>query len=206
MSSSREEILNRIKSTIENRNTVELTKPDFEKSVYQPLTDSLIDKFTHELRTIKGEVIICKDESHLAHEISDYLLSNNIDSIFCNNPALKNLVGAAVPFADEDQFINMKACLTGCNYLIARTGSVMIAANPFDGRTNFVFPPVHMVIAKKSQLVFDLEDAISNIDAGSDAELPSLITTITGQSRTADIEKTLILGAHGPKKIVVFLI
>jgi L-lactate dehydrogenase complex protein LldG len=68
-----------------------------------------------------------------------------------------------------------------------------------------IFPPVHIVVACESQLVNYVEDALLAIRQKYGKDLPSAITTITGPSRTADIEKTLVLGAHGPKEIVVFI-
>ena len=63
-----------------------------------------------------------------------------------------------------------------------------------------------MVVAYTSQLVPDIKDALRNIKQKYDNNLPSFISFITGPSRTADIEKTLIIGAHGPKELYVFLI
>jgi L-lactate dehydrogenase complex protein LldG len=61
------------------------------------------------------------------------------------------------------------------------------------------------VIARSSQVVADVRFAIDALlDQHKDA-FPSWVSVITGPSRTADIEKTLILGAHGPKKLIVFI-
>jgi L-lactate dehydrogenase complex protein LldG len=68
-----------------------------------------------------------------------------------------------------------------------------------------VFPPIHIVIAHASQIVNYPEDALNAMQEKYGEHLPSCISTITGPSRTADIEKTLVLGAHGPKEFVVFL-
>jgi L-lactate dehydrogenase complex protein LldG len=62
------------------------------------------------------------------------------------------------------------------------------------------------VIARSSQLVLDLSDAFNQLEQKYGTQHPSLISVITGPSRTADIEKTLVLGAHGPKSLYVFLI
>jgi L-lactate dehydrogenase complex protein LldG len=69
-----------------------------------------------------------------------------------------------------------------------------------------VFPEIHIVVAYSSQLVPDLKDAFKEIKKKYEPEFPSVISLITGPSRTADIEKTLVMGAHGPKELYVFLI
>ena len=69
-----------------------------------------------------------------------------------------------------------------------------------------VYPETHLVVAKASQVVAELKDALVGIKMKYQDNFPSQITTITGPSRTADIEKTLVMGAHGPKNLYVFMI
>jgi L-lactate dehydrogenase complex protein LldG len=70
-----------------------------------------------------------------------------------------------------------------------------------------ILPPVHWVIARPSQLVPRWKDGWQHIkDRYALTGLPSMVSTITGPSRTADIEKTLVLGAHGPRELWVFLL
>lgn len=100
----------------------------------------------------------------------------------------------------------MEAGITGCEFLIARTGSVLVSSASLSGRQMHAFPPVHFIMAYQSQLVDYPENALKAIQQKYGTKLPSAITTITGPSRTADIEKTLVLGAHGPKELIVLLI
>ncbi len=74
------------------------------------------------------------------------------------------------------------------------------------GRNTSVYAPVHICIAYTSQLVYDIKEALEGIKEKYGASLPSLITFATGPSRTADIEKTLVVGVHGPKEVYVFLV
>jgi L-lactate dehydrogenase complex protein LldG len=82
----------------------------------------------------------------------------------------------------------------------------MVSNENAAGRRLSIFPHHHIVIARTGQLVLDLKDAFKLIKNKYGDQLPSMISTITGPSRTADIEKTLVLGAHGPKELFVFLI
>ncbi len=70
----------------------------------------------------------------------------------------------------------------------------------------FVFPETHIVIAKASHVVDELKDALNGMKTKYAGNFPSQITVITGPSRTADIEKTLVMGAHGPKALYVLMI
>jgi L-lactate dehydrogenase complex protein LldG len=131
-----------------------------------------------------------------------------ITSLFCLDASLQNLLQVhCVPFnSDPNDFTDMQVGITRCEYLIARTGSVMVSSAHASGRRMNVFPPIHIVMAKESQLVPYLEDAYVAIQTKYSTHLPSMISLITGPSRTADIEKTLVLGAHGPKKLWVILV
>src|SRR5437763_7891919 len=105
--------------------------------------------------------------------------------------------------------INLAGCdvsVTSCECLVARTGTIVMSAAQESGRTVSVYAPVHICIAHTSQLVYDVKDALANAREKYSGNLPSLITFATGPSRTADIEKTLVVGVHGPKEVYVFLV
>ena len=74
------------------------------------------------------------------------------------------------------------------------------------GRRLSIYPPVHIVLAYTSQIVLDIKDGLKLLKEKYEGSLPSMISNVTGPSRTADIEKTLVLGAHGPKELFVFLL
>ena len=61
------------------------------------------------------------------------------------------------------------------------------------------------MIAYTSQILEDIKNGLIKVK-GSHKILPSMVSLTTGPSRTADIEKTLVTGAHGPKEIFVFLV
>ncbi len=74
------------------------------------------------------------------------------------------------------------------------------------GRTTSVYAPVHICIAYAKQLVYDIKEALRVLKEKYDGHIPSSITFATGPSRTADIEKTLVVGVHGPKEVYLFLV
>jgi L-lactate dehydrogenase complex protein LldG len=108
-------------------------------------------------------------------------------------------------FQESEQIPDAEAAITGCEYLVARTGSVMVSSAQGSGRRIFGHTPIHIVIARTSQLVVEIGDALTGIK-GKYNEIPSQISLISGPSRTADIEKTLVLGVHGPHDLYVFLL
>jgi L-lactate dehydrogenase complex protein LldG len=83
---------------------------------------------------------------------------------------------------------------------------VCVTAPSSGGRALSVLPPHHIVIARRSQVVADLTAAYEHLAAKYRDAYPSFISFITGPSRTGDIERILVLGAHGPKKLTVLLV
>ena len=107
---------------------------------------------------------------------------------------------------DDRNFISVQAGITLCECLIARTGGVMVSSRQLAGRRLTIYPPVHIVVAYTSQLLLDIKDSLVFLQEKYPAIIPSMISMIAGPSRTADIEKTLVLGAHGPKELILFLV
>jgi L-lactate dehydrogenase complex protein LldG len=105
--------------------------------------------------------------------------------------------------------VEMEKCdagVTECDALIAQTGSVLVTSRSAGGRALSVLPPHHVVIARREQLVADLPAAFALIKRKYAPDYPSMISFITGPSRTGDIERILVLGAHGPKKLTIFCV
>lgn len=98
------------------------------------------------------------------------------------------------------------AALSECDALIAQTGSVLVTTRSAGGRALSVLPPHHIVLASAQQLVADLPEAFALLRKRYAPDYPSFISFITGPSRTGDIERILVLGAHGPKKLTIILI
>jgi L-lactate dehydrogenase complex protein LldG len=95
------------------------------------------------------------------------------------------------------------AGITACDALVAQMGSVLVTSRSAGGRALSVLPPHHIVLARRDQLVPDLTAALQLVKQKYATNYPSFIGFITGPSRTGDIERILVLGAHGPKKLTI---
>jgi L-lactate dehydrogenase complex protein LldG len=98
------------------------------------------------------------------------------------------------------------AGITECDALIAQTGGVLVTSRSTGGRALTILPPHHVIIARREQLVADLPAAFALVQQKYSPDFPSMISFITGPSRTGDIERILVLGAHGPKKLTILCI
>jgi L-lactate dehydrogenase complex protein LldG len=95
------------------------------------------------------------------------------------------------------------AGISECDVLVAQTGSVVVTCRSAGGRALSVLPPHHVVLARREQMVPDLPAAFEWLKTQYGANYPSMISFITGPSRTGDIERILVLGAHGPKQLTI---
>jgi len=205
--SSRQEILERIAAAGKGRLAFVDSVPVDDDSIYKPVLPDEITCFKNELEAINGVCVICDDETDLYAKLKSFVANKELSYLFCRDTYIaQQLELNQIPFSfDENHFDGMQAGITGCEFLVARTGSVLVSSASQSGRQLNVFPPIHIVLAHVSQLVNYLDEALVAVQQKYGNHLPSIISTITGPSRTADIEKTLVLGAHGPKEFVVFL-
>lgn len=204
---SKNEILDRIAAVRAGRKAaIPFVYPENEE-IYHAVLPDKISCFKNELEAVNGKCIICNDQTELITELKNFLSDRHIDVVFCRDQSIAQMLsGNDIPNTSSvSEFSGMKAGVTSCEFMIARTGSVVVTSQGDSGRQMNVFPPVHIILATASRLVNFPEDALKALQIKYNNKLPSAITTITGPSRTADIEKTLVLGAHGPKELIVFL-
>ncbi|MGE4586808.1 MAG: lactate utilization protein C [Mangrovibacterium sp.] len=206
MSSSRENILRRLRQACENRNRPEPEKPDLRTSVYAETKGRLDALFQERFEAVSGIVIRVQQLTNAIDQISRLSEKEKWTRLFCQDRRFQQAMQDKCHWTDEEAgFPELQAGITPCEFLIARLGSVLVSSGADTGRKLHVFPPVHIVIAHKAQLVDQLEEALALLQKRYPNRLPSVITNITGPSRTADIEKTLVKGMHGPRKIIVIL-
>ena len=203
MKSARQEILDKLKTA----NHVAPEKPDFNAPVYLSIEQPLELAFKENLEKINGSVHLFLSENELFTELKTFLERFDPADVYCNEVAIQKQLGHfQIPFSQySESHKNIEVGITGCEFLIAHSGSAMLSSAQKGGRQLFVFPPVHVIVAKKSQIVEYLGNAYSAIQNKYHENLPSHIAIVTGPSRTADIEKTLVMGAHGPRELHVFL-
>lgn len=200
---SRQSILEKI-DRLAYTNTPKAEFENIDSEIYKPIEGSLAECFAAEMTAIGSRCHLCETEKELFDKLSDFIAEKGLKNVYCAEEFItKNLDSTAI---NAGEMHEIDAAITDCEALVARTGSVLVSAAGKAGRQMNIFPPIHIIEARETQLFPYLSDAIRAVQAKYGENLPSFISTITGASRTADIEKTLVMGAHGPKEIHVFLI
>jgi L-lactate dehydrogenase complex protein LldG len=205
--SSKELMLKKIrKALLEKRDN---PHPNIEDTpLYKPTAEIPEILFAEQLTAVSGNFIFCENGIDFIENILELADKFKWRKIYCWEPELQRLLSTyEFPFYKTDKDFEMaEVGITMCEALIARNGSILLSNQNEAGRRLSIFPHHHIVIARTGQMVMDLKDGFALIKNKYGTQIPSMISTITGPSRTADIEKTLVLGAHGPKELFVFLI
>jgi L-lactate dehydrogenase complex protein LldG len=206
---SREAILARI------RDGLRTPSPPIEsKTFYGPIFEAVenpLDRFQQECKTNLMECQLTADATASAHALAQVLQSLPPGEIFLqDDPVLRRLMSATgsqcqIRWSSQGgPREQSQATITLADALIAQTGSVFVSASG-GGRGASVVAPTHIVYAFATQLVPDLVTALRNATADGRLERNSYACVISGSSRTADIEKILVQGAHGPMRLVVIV-
>jgi L-lactate dehydrogenase complex protein LldG len=207
---AKENILNKIKSGLQ-KGAAPMPYPEVENE--QPenifseneLRDSLPELFASEFVKLGGKFLYCENEQELIENIVKIADEKDWNHVHCLEPYwLNKLTAAQLPYIKTGaNNTEMDAAITDCKYAVARLGSLIITSDSASGRALPVYCPVHICIVHASQIVYDIADVLHDVQIEYGAHLPSMINIATGPSRTADIEKTLVVGIHGPKEVYV---
>lgn len=200
-------MLKKIRKALSHSTPLPFPQSEGSQSVFHPLEQEAEVEFAEQFTKLQGKFIYCINRQELAFQLSSLIRKQDWHKVYCREPELLDAAGAQI----EDRLVqaDLGGCdvsITGCEYLVARTGSIVLSAALPGGRSTSVYAPIHICIARTSQLVYDIKDALQGLKEKYGNNLPSLITFATGPSRTADIEKTLVVGVHGPKEVYLFLL
>ena len=183
--------------------------PSFEESPLYPEEQEPIDlRFAQQFTAVGGRFMYCEDELQLAENLVLLAEKEKLRRMYAWEPDIRELLGRyEFPVYEDDLgFMEAEVGITGCEALVARSGSILVSNGTAAGRRLGIYPHIHIVIAYTAQLVWDIKDGLELIRNRYEEHLPSMINLISGPSRTADIEKTLVMGAHGPKDLYLFLL
>jgi L-lactate dehydrogenase complex protein LldG len=204
---ARKEIIERLNSKSRKAETPEAW-------VSQREFESLPEQFSSALKAVKGEVVVAENLNN-AWDILDGLLNQlSAKKIVITDEMPVNQVDYSERFGIEEWHLVGKSegnhrefcasadvSITSADGALAETGSIIISTGSGRSRAASLLPPVHIALVSVSKLLPD----IFSWTAKRKNEFPSQIVLISGPSKTADIEQTLVVGVHGPKQFIVIL-
>ncbi len=194
---------------------------------YQPVMpldddapEALLARFSAELGALKGTVSVVDDEAAALDCVLSLLAEHDARSVLAWDWQHIPLPGLAAALAGAGITTlrptpdNREACeaaeagISGVDAAIASTGSLVVSTGPGRGRLATLLPPLHVALLRQEQMLPDMEAWVAQQRADGLAQLGARSNwcIITGPSRTADIEKNLVLGVHGPGVLQVIVL
>ena len=205
-SSAKNNILKKIKQALNKAVPVPFEDVASKQEFFLKEDNDLEVQFAEIFSTLQGRFSFCSNNKELTTQLQTLFATRQWNKIFLNEAGLKAMLAQQnLQINIETDLADCDAAITSCECLIARTGSIVLSSAQ-SGRTTSVYAPVHICVAYTDQLVFDIKDGLNLLKKKYPAGLPSSITFASGPSRTADIEKTLVTGVHGPKEVFCFLV
>jgi len=170
--------------------------------------------FARNAADLRATFKLVKDEAELCSELTALSVAENWKRVASHQGQLAGTLARSLGLPvlltdggyDPDELEQCDAGISECDALVAQTGTVVVTSRTAGGRALSCLPPHHVVIARRGQLVPDLPMAFTVIKEKHGAKFPSMISFITGPSRTGDIERILVLGAHGPKRLTILCV
>lgn len=217
---SREKILQNIKSALQTPSQLPDAPDNLDDTIREKLAaqtpDSLcglVEQFKQELEIVAGEFQQAASEQEAALHIAKILAEQNETQISCAGSGLAVRLASQLEHITivQPQDINenkieilarINTSVVDVEYAIADSATLVIPFNKTNSTLPHFLPDTVIALVRKEQLIanqFELFDKLDNESAKN-------MLMVTGPSRTADIEKILILGAHGPRRLIVIVI
>jgi len=225
MADARSDIFARIREAL----TVKAPKPHFKSAATsgQPVavgkpwlpdggdtTAASLAILSEQLAKLKAVLVRVPDEPAAARAVADLAVAKQWKKVAYHGAPLVRGVAGALPCEsweadasfEKQKLEGCDAGITSCEAIVAQLGSILVSSASSGGRALSILPHVHVVVARVDQVVPDLAAALEQVRARHGDRMPSMLSFITGPSRTGDIERILVLGAHGPKELYLVLV
>lgn len=214
---ARDVTLGRIREALRDVDAAQTWPPRISRAALRqvlPAVDDPLVLFAAQAKTLRADFFDLPDETAAKAKLQELAQTHGWKKIATHQGRLTDMLVpclSPMPMLDATHgydVAEMEGCsagITECDALIAQTGSVLLTTRSGGGRALSVLPEHHVVLARRGQLLPDLPAAYDYLHEFYGSAWPSLMTLITGPSRTGDIERILVLGAHGPKKLSILL-
>lgn len=207
--SARENILQRIRSAQAHG-----LVPEVERIIANPIrgpqpapVENLVSRFIEQAQALSSHVLRVDAPNEIPHIVAHYLAENNLGNHALCWPDFLELdwIAARIVVAAQAASADDTVGITGAFCAIAETGTLMLLSGPHTPAAASLLPETHIAVLDCARIVATMEDAwgLLRHERGG---LPRAVNLVSGPSRTADIEQTVTLGAHGPARVLIVLV
>ncbi len=204
---ARETMLKKIRDALLVQKEHPYEDEDLSMDVFTQIDEMPELVFARKFMEAGGSFVFCEDVNDFHIQFNAMIDQYNWNKFRIGSKAILDFTGLPENMIIQpESSTGEEVSITRCEYLAARTGSIVISTTVCPDRLAWSYCHSHIVIAATEQVVEGLTQAYKLIKEKYSENYPSLVSVITGPSRTADIEKQLVMGAHGPAQVFVFLI
>ena len=205
-STNKEKVLKKIRASLLSKTDNPYPKISFDSPVFAMTDEDPLLVFADKAELAGVKFFLIDSELDFMEAMVNLGMQYKWKNIVCVEDGMSNLLTECelphhVMIEDIDK---MDVAISTCECLVARTGSIILSSKE-QTRSVPAYAPTHIVLGKASQIALDIKDALSWL-RHKYAKMPSAISIVTGPSRTADIDGKLVIGAHGPEQLYVFVI
>lgn len=215
MNAARDEILASVRRSLRRRATLEPSIRHMlderiarhEAHLSPKIEGDALEHFVTKLQGVAASVVKVSKLEEVPKAVTQYLSSQSLplEVVMADDPALANLSWPqALRVERRVAHREDRASVTGAFAAIAETGTLVLLSDPQSPTTLNFLPDVHVVVLRRKQVAAHIEDVWQRLRNELGA-MPRTVNFITGPSRTADIEQTIQLGAHGPRNLHVII-
>ena len=218
MTSARDDILRALRTAL----NTQAPFPADETPTGLPVTrlepsEDLVARFAAEVERVKGQVHRAENAIKALDFVRDLLVAHRVQRVVMWDeahlplrglPALLSALDIAHVHGSSAAIAEAEAGITGADWALAATGTLVLSAGPGRPRMASLLPPLHIALLTEDRILPRLEDylAAQRATRYSVFRYSSNVTLITGSSRTSDIEMHPVFGVHGPLELHIVLI
>lgn len=212
---SKEKILKKVRQALNFKSKSSFQNIDLESNVFtRPEGETLAEAFVKKFSAVSGQFVYCDNQFDCVDKLLDLIEQRKWKYLFSWEDEIQQLLtDSGIAFYDKRELLEkIQVSVTGCETLLASSGSILVSSSK-NSRVLTIWPPVHIVIAKRSQIVLDIKESFQYLKNRYGRNMPSMLTYITGPSRTSDLPSrdyegvpVEVIGAHGPIELILFLI
>ena len=190
----------------------------------------LLETFNQECEKVSVQVTLASSREDVERALSEIISKEQVKTVMLgNSPLLRcldlgpllldsgivHIIGSSNDSLDQSALKDFRRSIrdaemgiTGVDYGLADTGTLVMMAGADQDRLSSLLPPIHVAFLQPDRILTGLDALMVRLmlDKEEGDTIHSCITFITGPSRTADIEMTLVRGIHGPKEMYVILL
>lgn len=204
--SSRERILDRVRTNRRGNMDANEPAPDNRLFAAPAANAPLAAQFLEHAARLGSDVAQVPDLAQVPAAIVRYLDAHSLSRVGACWPELLPL-----PWQESNIRLEARAAraddaigITTCFAALAETGTLMLTSGPRTPATVSLLPETHIAVVSADRIVATMEDAWVRLRAAGPT--PRAVNFVSGPSRTADVEQTVTLGAHGPRRALIVLV